>query len=147
MFSLLMAGAEFISASTAGIVYVMLGFVPDFVIMIQNHGGTNPNIRLWVNGGSGFPFGAGIAAALGFKVNGADGVITRDTTSIDVYAGGDLIATTETADTAGKHVDQAGAFAIAGAITQAGISIPADNQTDSGRNVVIAFRMNRGTLS
>lgn len=144
MLGLLMGGAEFISkTSSAGIVYLMLGYVPDFVIMIQNHGGTNPNIRFWFNGGTGQPFGAGFAAALSLFLQGVDGVVTRDTTGIGTYAGGDVLTADETTDTDGKHVDVNGNFQLTGAITKAGISIPADHQTAGGRNIVVAFRMNR----
>lgn len=139
-----MAAAEFVSkTSAAGIVNVMLGFVPDFAILISNHGGTNPNVYLWVNGGTGKTLGANVPAALSWLITGSTGVITRDTTGISPYAGGDLVSSAETADTAGKHVTPDGTPAAAGVITTAGLAIPADHQTADGRNVLIAFRANR----
>jgi hypothetical protein len=69
-------------------------------------------------------------------------VITRETSGMTVYAGGDLIATTESADTAGKHVDLAGTAATAGHITAAGLAIPAALQGASGRNFLVALRCN-----
>ena len=133
---------EFISASTAAIVNLEIGFVPDFVIGIFDHGGTSANIRLWANGSR--TIHAGWAVALDLLITGTTGVITRDTTGITVYAGGDVIATTETANTDGKHVHRsagvAPTFATAGWITKPGITIPADHQVNSGRNLVLAFR-------
>ena len=133
------AVVEFISASTAGIVYAELGFIPDFAILIQDHGGTNPNIRIWARGGTGktFPLWP---AALGLLITGSTGVITRDTASIAEYAGGDTIASAETANTDGKHVTRDGAPGVAGHITAPGVSIPAAEQTNSGRNLLLAWR-------
>ena len=131
---------EFISASSAGIVNVMLGFVPEFAILIQNHGGTNPNIRLWAND-SAF---SGWAAALSLLLTGSTGVVTRDTTGISVFAGTNQITEAESVNDDPKHVDNAGAeVTVVPFIAQAGLVIPADHQTNSGRNLVIAFRRNR----
>lgn len=132
-------GVEFISASTAGIVHVELGFVPDYAILFQNHADTAPNIRLYVNGGSGKTFPNWVAAR-SLLLTGTTGVVSGDDTGMTVYAGGDVIASAETANTAGKHIDLDGNPAAAGHRTSAGISIPADHQTNSGRNLLIAFR-------
>lgn len=133
---------EFISASTAAPVHLEFGYVPDFVLAIFDHGGTSPNIRIWANGGR--TLHAGWAVALDLLLTGTTGVVTRDTTGITVYAGGDVIATAETANTDGKHMHrQAGSaptHAAANHITKAGISIPADHQVNSGRNLVLALR-------
>jgi hypothetical protein len=133
------ATIEFISASTAAIVHAELGFVPDAVLFIQNHGGTNPNLYLWFNNDK----HAQWAAALSLLVTGSTGVVTRDTSGISKYAGGDTIASTETANTDGKHIDRDGTFASAGHITAPGVSIPADHQTNSGRNMILAFKGDR----
>jgi len=136
------AFVEFISASTAGVVNVELGFIPDFAIGIFDHGGTNPNVRIWLNGSR--TIHAGWAVALDLLITGSTGVITRDTTGMAVFAGGTVIATVETANSDPKHVHrQAGSaptFAAAGRITQPGLSIPADHQVNSGRNLLWAIR-------
>ena len=140
---------EFISASTAGVVNVQLGFAPDATILIQNHGGTNPNIWIWANN-SEF---SGWAAALGLLLTGSTGVVTRDTASLTVFAGGTTLSAVETANSAPKHIDLEGAFAatVGGTaisttnlyVTKEGVAIPADHQTNSGRNFLIAFRRNQ----
>ena len=140
---------EWISASTAGVVNLEFGFQPDFVINIQNHGGTNPNIWVWANSAE----FAGWAAALGLLVTGSTGVVTRDTGSFTVYAGGDVIEAVETENSDPKHVGMDGTAAITfrGAgisstnhyVTSAGLIVPADHQTNSGRNLTVAFRANQ----
>jgi hypothetical protein len=132
---------EFISASTAGVVNVRIGFIPDFVIFIQAHGGTNPNVYLWANPkykGSGDT--AGWPVALSLLITGSSGVITRDTTGITVFDGGTTIASDETDNSDPKHIDHYGNPAKAGDVTQPGVSIPADHQTNSGRNLLIAIK-------
>jgi hypothetical protein len=132
---------EFISkSSSAGIVNVELGFAPDFAVLITNHGGTNPNVYFWANNSR----WSNWAAALALLVTGSTGVITRETSGPTVYAGGDTVASAETADTAGKHVDLTGTPASAGHITAAGLAIPAALQTASGRNFLWAGRVNAG---
>jgi hypothetical protein len=131
------AGLEFISkTSTAGVVYCELGFAPDFCMLISGHGGTNPNIYYWVNNTK----WAGWASALDLLLTGSTGVVTRDTSGITVYAGGERIATAETDDTDGKHVSRTTAFAPSGHMTSAGVAVPADHQTAGGRNMLLAFR-------
>ncbi len=130
--------AQFVSkASSAGVVHVMLGYKPDFILGIFDHGGTNPLLRFWFNNDS----VSGWAAALDLLLTGSTGVVTRDTTGITVYDGGDVIATTETADTDGKHVNINGTFSTAGDITSEGVSVPADHQVASGANVLLCFRV------
>jgi len=131
---------EYISASTAGIVNVMLGFVPDFAILIQDHGGTNPSIRFWANN-SAF---SGWATALSLLLTGSSGVVTRDTTGPTVFAGTTQITAAESVNDDPKHVNNAGAeVTVVPFITQAGLVIPVDHQTNGGRNLLIAFRRNR----
>jgi hypothetical protein len=134
---------EFISASTAGIVRVSLGWEPDFAILIQAHAATNPNIYLWANSkyaGSGITAGSGWPAALSLLITGTTGVVTRDTTGITVWAGGTTIASVETNNSSPKHIDDAGVFAAAGTVTKCGLAIPADHQTNSGRNLLVCFK-------
>jgi hypothetical protein len=140
---------EFISASTAGVVNLELGFQPDAVIHIQDHGGTNPNIRIWANVAE-FP---GWAAALSLLVTGSTGVITRVTTGITVFAGGTTLAAAETENSDPKHVSLEGAAratfrgaaisATNNYVTSQGLTLAAALQTNSGRNLVIAFRSNQ----
>jgi hypothetical protein len=150
-------------ASSAGIVNVMFGFEPDFAIIIEDHGGTNPLFRYWANNASFSQW----ALLLGLLHTGSSGIMTRDTSSIGLYAGGDRItydaanqrylngvdtseAGPETGDSDPKHVSMVG-LPVGEAdtvnqipfTTQAGLAIPADHQVASGYNLVIAFRGNR----
>ena len=144
---------EFISASTAGVVNLELGFQPDAVIYVQDHGGTNPNIRIWANVAE----FSGWAAALSLLVTGSTGVVTRVTTGITAYAGGDTIGSlalpAETANSDPKHValDGSARATFGGTavsvtnlyVTSEGLTLAAAVQTNSGRNLVIAFRRNQ----
>lgn len=134
------AMAQFVSASTAGVVNVMLGFVPDFVIGFFDIDGTNPNIRFWHNETE---FALTGTAALSLLLTGSSGVVTRDTTGITPFAGGTQLAALETAASNPKHVSPDGVLIDdLTRFTQAGIAIPADHQTNSGKNLIIAFRRN-----
>lgn len=139
---------EFISkSSSAGIVHAMVGWEPDVAILIAGHDQTNPNVYIWANSkyaGSGIAAGSGWPALLSLLITGSTGVVTRDTTGIGVYAGGDTVASAETNNTAGKHVDAAGNAAAAGDVTSAGLSIPADHQTASARNLLLCFKEDSG---
>ena len=146
---------EFISASTAGVVNLELGFQPDAVIYVQDHGGTNPNIRIWANV-SEF---AGWAAGLNLLLDGGptQALLTRVTTGITAYAGGDTIGSlalpAETANSDPKHValDGSARATFGGTavsvtnlyVTSEGLTLAAAVQTNSGRNLVIAFRRNQ----
>jgi len=131
------AVAQFTSASTAGVVRVLFGFVPDFAIIIQNHGGTNPNIRIWVNNTKFSQW----ADALSLLLTGSTGVVTRVTSGVEQYAGGTQISSAETTNSDPKHVDRAGtAHSGDGTLTQEGLEIAAALQTNSGANIVIAVR-------
>jgi hypothetical protein len=126
-------------ATTAGIVHVELGFVPDAVILISSIAATSPDVYIWVN----TAVLGDWTEALSLKITGTTGVITRDTTGMAAYLGGDTVASAETDDTAGKHVTVQGDPAAAGHITAEGISIPADHQIDNATaplNFLIAFR-------
>lgn len=134
--------AQFVSkSSSAGVVNVQFGFVPDFVIGIFDIDGTNPNIRIWANATE---FAAAWTAALSLLITGSTGVITRDTSGIAVFNGATQITSAETADSDPKHVDEYGTVHSGdGTYTKPGIAIPADHQTASGKNLVIAFRRNK----
>lgn len=127
----MIVSVPFTSASTAGIVHVELGFTPRFAILVSNYGGTNPNLYFWADQWT---------DALSLLLTGSTGVVTRDTTGIDQYAGNETIAAAETVNSSPKHVDLLGVAAGAGHITAGGLSIPADHQANSGTNLLIAFR-------
>lgn len=136
------AGAQFVSkTSSAGIVNVELGFIPDFVMLFAGYDQANPNIYFWAKGGTGKTFPQ-YTAALSLLVTGTTGVVTRDVSGIDEYAGGETIAAAETDNTAGKHVNRAGVAAGAGHVTAPGITVPVDHQTASAFNLVLAWRVN-----
>lgn len=128
---------EFQSASTAGIVYAMIGFVPDYVVLLSDHGTANAKKIEWVNPTrfTGWPTAQSVVTAGGTVVTVVD-----TTTLLSAYAGGDTITSAETANTAGKHVNRAGNPAAAGAITAPGVKIAATAQVNSGRNLLIAMQ-------
>lgn len=132
--------AQFTSkSSSAGVVNVEFGFAPDFAIMFADIDGTNPNILFWGNAAELSLW----TTALSLLLTGSSGIVTRDTSGIALYAGGDAVASAETVNTDGKHVTEDGTAAAAGHITAAGLAIPADHQVASGKNVVLAFRRSR----
>jgi hypothetical protein len=133
------ATVEFVSASTAGIVYVELGFIPERVEFISDHAGT-PKFMIWVNN-TRFP---NFPAANSVQIVGGSAAFAPDTNTLFApYAGGDPITSAETANTAGKHVDRSGGPSAAGRITAPGVTIAAAAQVNSGRNVLIAYRGDR----
>lgn len=122
--------------SSAGIVNVELGFIPDYVRLITEVAGTAPDRYDWCNNDTVPAW----AVAQGILDDGADGVTEQDSTSITKYAGGDIITADETTDTAGKHVNLRGLAASAGHVTAPGITIPADNQVAGAKHVVLAWQ-------
>jgi len=139
MSNMQIAGAQFTSASTAGSVYVELGFIPDCVMVFSAVTGT-VGFWYWFRGGTGKTFPL-YPAAQSIKDTGA--AFSLDTTaSMDEYAGGETIAVAENVNTAGKHVNRQGVAAAAGHVTAPGVLIPADHQTNSGVVVLLAFRVN-----
>ncbi len=128
------AVVEFVSASTKGVVNVQLGFIPDAAILISDHGGT-PIFYWWINNTKFTNF----AATLSIKDAGTP---ARDTNTVfSPYTGAEKISADQTANSAPKHVDRTGAFALAGRITQPGLAIAGAGQVNSGRNVLIAIRL------
>ena len=129
---------EFVSHSTAGVVDVSLGFKPSFCILISNHAAATFDTYLWVNNAR----FSNWAAALSLKINGDASAVTteRDTSGIVAYDGGDSITTA----LAGQENIGRDGVAFDGSstpvITTEGVTIPADHQVNSGRNVLIAFR-------
>lgn len=147
--------AQWTVSSTARATNLQLGFVPDYVEAILNHGATNPDFLYWFNkGGQTLPASqqvGGISAAPSLFsqwldaddhliLTGSSGVVTRVTTGIAVYFGGDLIAADETVDSNPVHPYADGSFPKAGEITLPGILLPAAVLTASGKCLVKAFR-------
>jgi len=134
--------AEFVSkTSSAGDVYVELGFKPSHAIITIGVDQTNSNTVEYFDPLR-FP-GFGAQYLLD---TGSTGVRTRVTTAgqiVEPYEGGDIIATAETTDTAGKHVSRAGVAAAAGHQTAAGILIPAEVQVAGAKNILIATRSDK----
>ena len=129
-------GAQFTSEGTAAAIRLQLGFVPDYVEYWENANGTNPNRRFWVNRAQ----FASIAAGADDSIieTGSSGINTLDTASIAVYNGGDIVTAADV--TAGLYRDRQGNAATAGQRSQAGITIPAGDQTNSGVNFVLAIK-------
>lgn len=130
--------AQFTAGATARDTYLQLGFVPDFVIVFAAHGATNPNQLWWFN-----------QESLNTQwlddddhllTTGSTGVITRVTTGIDKYIGGDLIAADETINSNPVHPLPDGTFAKAGDRTAKGIFFPAAVLTNDAKYTVVAFR-------
>lgn len=129
---------EFVSASTAGIVNIQLGFVPDFAELIADHGGT-PVVYKWVNNRkfANFP-----ATRTVVQAGGSTAFSANSGSLITPYDGGERLAATQTADSAPKHINEMGVAASSGDMTKAGVSIAAAAQVNSGRNVLVAYRGN-----
>lgn len=155
--------AQWTTGSTARLTRLLLGFVPDYCRIFVNHEATNPSILEWFNkGGQTLPAAQQVpnpnAAATGpgtqapsvisqwldaddhLLLTGSTGVVTRVTSGIAAYFGGDLIAADNTIDSNPVHIFDDGKFAKAGLVTPAGISIPAASLTANGLNVGIFFR-------
>lgn len=126
--------AQFTSANPATIASVSLGFTPEALVLIEAHGATNPNIRIWANNARFSEW----AAALALLITGSTGVVTRDTASVIAYAGGDVVTSDDV--TAKRYFKRDGSLYAAGDITEAGITIPAGDQTSAGANLILAFR-------
>jgi hypothetical protein len=141
------AFVDFISHSTARDTYVELGFVPDYVEVIVEYGGTAPDRLQWANGGAvlNYPFSKfpNWAAGQCVRDDGADGITEQLAAGIYAYAGGETIASAESVSSNPKHVDRNGDPAAAGHVTAQGILVMAAAQVNSGRNFVIAMRGDR----
>jgi hypothetical protein len=133
--------AQFVSKTAAGIVYVELGWIPDMALLISGHDQAVPDLYWWVRGGVGktFPLAA---AAVSIKIPGAGTAFVRDTTGIDEYAGGEVIAVAETDQSDPKHVTLQGTPSAAGHMTAPGLKIPIDHQVAGATiNILIGFRI------
>lgn len=148
--------AQFTAGGTARRTLLQLGFIPDAVIVIANHGGTNPDILVWANKG-GQTIDAALQIAGGpttlpdvlsqwldaddhLLITGSTGVVTRVTTGIKIYQGGETIAADETVSSNPVHPFAKGNFPKAGCVTAAGIELPAAILTNSAKYIVLAFR-------
>lgn len=157
--------AQWTTGSTARLTYLMLGFVPDYVIAYINHSATNPDILHWFNKGgqtmpaSQWPPGAasGDAATLApanisqwldaddhLLTTGNGGNITRVASGIAAYFGGDVMTADQTINSNPTYVRPDGTFAQDTEVTAAGISIPAASLTANGLNLVVAWRRSQG---
>lgn len=160
--------AQFTSASSAGVVNVQLGFVPDFAVLYVDVGGTNPNMYTWANHASLSLW----PATLNLLTTGSTGVVTAGTSSgIVAYAGGDTLTAGASVNDDPKYVDEngdiesftaaeggdntgagpGGAFSDGNPplgmkhlpLTRAGLKILAALQVNSGINILVAYRRNR----
>lgn len=150
------AMAQFTAGSTARRTLLQLGFVPDFVLVIGAHTATNPNLLLWCNkGGQSVPAEQVITGAPTtypnvlsqwldaddhLLVTGSTGVVTRVTTGIKAYFGGERISADETINSNPVHPFTQGTFPKAGAVTAAGIELPAAILANDALYIVLAWR-------
>jgi hypothetical protein len=132
--------AQFVTASTPGDVYVELGFIPDYVVLIHNAGLGTQVYNYWFNSGTGKTFPLLPAGAVVAETGTAQTLAAAN--AIAEYTGGETIAVAETVNTAGKHVTKQGVAAIAGHVTAPGVKIALGLQTSAGgNNVLIAYRL------
>ncbi len=128
--------AQFTSSSTAAVAVICLGYVPDLVEYYENCQGTNPNKRVWVNTAKYSMAAAGADDTI--LVTGSSGVYTLDTASIAAHTGGDDISDTDVTNR--KYFDVQGNVLAATETSKEGISIPAGDQTNSGKNILLCWR-------
>lgn len=127
---------EFASASVAGVVNIQLGYVPDYVEFVSDHGGT-PKVMKWLNPVK-YP---NFPASRTVQILGGTAVFAPDGTSmITAYTGYERLTADQTVNSAPKHIDREGVAGLNGRMTQAGITISAAAQVNSGRNIVFAYR-------
>lgn len=138
---------QFTSAATAGDVYLELGFIPDFIRVFIDIGGTSSNVLEFWNDDNLSMVPATSAVPTSYLLTtGTTGVRTKVTTAGQIpvpYAGGDKIASAEASTTDPKHVTPDGAVAAANHITAAGVMIPKEAQVNSGINFFEAYRVGR----
>lgn len=147
--------AQFTAGATARRTLLQLGFVPDAVVVVAAHTATNPNLLFWFNkGGQTLPANmqtpsvttapTGLSQWLDaddhLLLTGSTGVVTRVTTGIAAYFGGELISADETISSNPQHPYTDGTFPKAGAITMAGIELPAAILANDALYIVIALR-------
>lgn len=152
--------AQFTAGATARRTLLQLGFVPDAAIVFAAHTATNPNILFWFNkGGQTLPanmqvpdgadsFGTLAPSVLSqwldaddhLLLTGSTGVVTRVTTGIAAYFGGEEITADESISSNPQHPYSDGTFPKSGARTMAGLELPAAILTNDALYIVIAFR-------
>lgn len=149
------AVGQFKSApTTIGIIYLMLGFIPDYFELFSAIDQTSPNIERWFNKATlGFSSSTNLSTGVDRTIldTGSTGVLTVDTTPvISAYAGGDVITATEVATAAtAAHVDRQGNLVTVPSggqiITQPGLTIAADAkvQVAAKYNLWIAWRSDK----
>jgi hypothetical protein len=131
--------AQFTAGSTARLTHLQLGFVPDFVQVIALHTATNPNFLYWYNKAV---LSQWLDADDHLLLTGSSGEVTRVTTGIAVYEGGEVIEADETINSNPVHPYTDGTFPKAGVTTSPGISLPAAILTANGLYIVNAWRRN-----
>lgn len=137
---------QFNSESSAGDIYVGLGYVPDFCVFIADFAGT-PKMYFWASNDefSGWTDDAAVKFA-----NHASAQLSWDSAdTISEYAGGGRVGTAQqitdgVADLlAAKTRDNSGAQYSTGAVLPAGVMVASEIQTNSGKNLLVAFRRNQ----
>lgn len=126
--------AQFTSASTAADATIMLGAVPDAVIVISNAAATNPDFIFWVNGEK-YGKWPGTDNDDALKLTGSTGVVTQLAQGVIIHDGDTEVTTSNDQDIFKAD----GSNPSSGDRTQAGVIVDATAQTDSGENIVLAF--------
>lgn len=148
--------------TTAGIIYLLIGYVPDYFRLLAGIDTTNPNEYQWWNkrlfpGNSADALNPPGAASYDRVIinTGSTGVLTVNTSQsagslglIGPYDGGETITTSEVAtSTVAGHMDRAGNLVTVPSggqiITQPGLALVASIQTAAKLNQWIAWRADK----
>lgn len=130
--------AQFTSKATAAVAVVELGFIPAFARIYIDVDGTNSNVLEWANITD---FTQWPVAAHVLITTGSTGVRTKSTSGPTAYEGNDTVTSTDVTNE--KYHDRDGSIRAAGAVTKAGISIPAALQVNGGKNFIEAYRASK----
>lgn len=151
--------AQWTAHSTARKTRLLLGFIPDYVRIIANHTATSPDVLEWFNkGGQTLPAGQQVPGTTTAPANisqwldaddhllvtGTSGIVTRVTTGISAYFGGDVLSADDAVSSNPVHIFDDGTFGKAGLVTPAGIEIPAAVLTNSALYIALCFRRSGG---
>lgn len=135
-------GTSFTSEGTAEDCTIMFGFVPAYVKLIVDEGGTNSDVYEWYNPDY-FPQVTDSSGSNDvLKTTGSTGVRTRATSGIAAHSGGTAITSSNDEN---FRVWETGLAPDTDdyPVSLAGITIASGIQTNSAKNMVLAWRGDR----